>query len=125
MVVIRVQDTRSIETPNGNHGAALATPSLGATEVTVVRQRQTPGGFNPAHTQSREEVMVLLSGEITVSAGDERFELVSGDTLIVPAGVLHRVDNSGAVDAEWLIVSAAGGQFFREGGEEARPAWMK
>lgn len=125
MIVIRAQDTQAIETPNGNFGTSLATPRLGARDVTVVRQRQTPGGFNPAHTHDREEVMVLLAGAVTVSAGDARHELFPGDALIVPAGTPHRVDNPGDTDAEWLIVSPVGVRFFRDTGEEAHPAWIR
>ena len=125
MIVHPVQDQQPIESPNGNVGTALATPSLGAQEVSVVRQRQVPGGFNPAHTQSREEVMVLLSGQVSVSGGEQPTELRAGDTLIVPANTLHRIDNTGPVDAEWLIISVAGVQFFREDGAEARPGWLK
>lgn len=69
--------------------------------------------------------MVLLSGRVTVSSGDERAELSPGDTLIVPAHTPHRVDNTGDTDAEWLIISPAGMQFFRETGEEASPPWIK
>jgi len=125
MNVIRAQDTQAIETPNGNHGTALATPQHGARELSVVRQRQVPGGFNPAHTQSSEEVMVLLTGSVTITSGDDRTLLEAGDTLIVPAHTMHRVDNTGTLDAEWLIISPAGVQFYRETGEEAHPAWLK
>lgn len=123
MIIIRSQNTRSIETPNGNHGTSLATRSLGATEVSVVRQRQQPGGFNPLHSQDREEVMVMLLGHVTVSSADQTVQLEAGDTLIVEKGVQHRVDNTSSEDAEWLIVSQTGGKFFRETGEEAHPQW--
>lgn len=123
MIIIRSQDTRAIETPNGNHGTSLATPSLGATEVSVVRQRQQPGGFNPLHSQDREEVMVMLLGSVTVSSANQTMHLKAGDTVIVEKGVQHRVDNTGSEDAEWLIVSQAGVKFYRETGEEAHPQW--
>ena len=125
MQIVRARDARAIETPNGNSGVGLATPDRGAHEVSVVRQRQTPGGFNPVHTHDRDEVMVLLAGAVTVAAGDTRAVLGPGDAAIVPAGTPHRVDNAGDTDAEWLIVSAAGVRFFREDGEEAHPDWSR
>ena len=125
MIVIKASQMQAIETPNGNFGTSLATPSRGANEVSVVRQRQSPGGFNPSHTQNHEEVMVQLSGSVTVSSGEEKIVLEPGDTLIIPAQTLHRVDNTGETDAEWLIVSKAGVKFFRETGEEAIPGWAK
>lgn len=125
MYIIRSKDIQTLETPNGNFGASLATPSKGAKEVSVVRQRQAPGGFNPTHTHDREEVMVQLAGSVTLSFGDERIMLSAGDTVIVPAGMPHRLDNTGDADAEWLIVSPAGVRFFKETGEEAHPDWAK
>ncbi len=125
MIIIRSHDTRTIETPNGNHGTSLATPRLGATQVTVVRQRQTPGGHNPTHQQSHEEVMVLLSGHVQASSGEDRAELRAGDTLIVPALTPHRIDNIGGTDAEWLIISPAGMRIYRETGEPASPPWLE
>ncbi|WP_083922527.1 cupin domain-containing protein [Deinococcus aquatilis] len=125
MITIRAGDTQAMATPNGNYGTSLATPRLGATEVTVVRQRQAPGGFNPIHVQNREEVMVMLLGQVTVTSGDQRIELSPSDTLIVPAHTPHRVDNTGDTDAEWMIISPAGMQLFRETGEEASPLWIR
>ncbi len=69
--------------------------------------------------------MVLLSGQVSVSGGEQPTELRAGDSLIVPAHTLHRIDNTGPVDAEWLIISVAGVQFFREDGAQARPGWLK
>jgi quercetin dioxygenase-like cupin family protein len=77
------------------------------------------------HTQNREEVMVQLSGTITLTSGEMCMLLRPGDVAIIPANTPHRLDNTGDVDAEWLIVSAAGVQFFRENGEEARPGWAQ
>ena len=83
-------------TSNKNSMAAPATPSRGAANVSVIRQRQGAGGFNPMHTHNVEEVMVLMTGSVTVTQ-----------------------------DAEWLIISRAGVQFFREDGEEVTPPWAR
>jgi quercetin dioxygenase-like cupin family protein len=125
MIIKRTQEVPAIESPNGNHGTAIATPSVGATEVSVVRQRQIPGGFNPAHSHNVEEVMVMLEGSVTVSAPEENVVIHAGDAVILAAGVLHRVENTGTINAEWLIVSKAGVKFFRENGDEAVPGWAK
>lgn len=125
MKLIKASQTEPIASPNGNQGAALATPATGAGQVSVIRQRQQPGGFNPPHSHPNEEVMVQLAGTVAVTAGSASLELGPGDTLIIPAGTLHRVENRGAVEAEWLIIAAAGTRFFHENGEEAHPAWAR
>ena len=63
----------------------MATPSRGATDVSIIRQRQEPGGFNSRHTHDREEVTTVLSGTVTV---------------IIPAETVHQFANSGSVEAE-------------------------
>ena len=125
MKLIRIQDTQELETPNGNFGTGLATSSKGAQELSVVRQRQIPGGFNPLHTHDAEEVMAMLEGKVTVSSEGQETSLEQGETLIIPAGLAHRVDNIGTEDAQWLIISKVGVRFFRENGDEALPGWAK
>ena len=80
MTVVHGDELRFIETPGGNFGSGLATPSRGAEEVSVIRQRQQPGGANPAHAHDREEVMVVLAGSITVTVGDREHPLGPEDT---------------------------------------------
>ena len=122
---LRSQENKATETPNGNATTALATPSRGAGEVSVIRQRQQPGGFNPPHSHDHEEVMVLLEGRVTVHAEEETALLEAGDTLIIPARKVHSLKNTGDSAAEWLIISASGVRFFSEDGQEMHPGWAK
>lgn len=125
MMIVRSSEIDAIETPGGNRSRALATPSRGAKEVSVIRQRQIPGGANPPHRHDREEVMVVLSGAVTVTIGDERMEAATGDTVIVPSQMVHGIENTSGGPAEWLIVAPAGVRFFHANGEEATPPWSK
>ena len=123
MMDVRADDIQFIETPGGNFGSGIATPSRGAVEVSVIRQRQRPGGVNPSHTHDREEVMILLAGEVVVTLQEEALNLGPGDAVIVPSGTIHRVENCGSVSAEWLLVAPAGVRFFHANGDEAAPPW--
>jgi quercetin dioxygenase-like cupin family protein len=123
MTVIRQSQLNLIETPGGNAGAALATASRGAQEVSVIKQRQQPGGVNPDHYHDREETLIVLAGEVEVSQGDQADRLQPGDAVIVAPGQPHRVRNTGAVEAEWLLVAPAGVKFFHANGEQASPPW--
>jgi quercetin dioxygenase-like cupin family protein len=125
MTVIRQTELRYIETPGGNYGAAVATPSKGAVDVSIIRQRQTPGGANPAHTHNREEVMLILSGETTVVLNGDLITLGQGDSLIIPAGTAHHIENRGAEDAEWLLLAPAGVEFIKSTGENGTPPWAE
>ncbi len=123
--IVRAGDVRLMETPGRNHTGGLATPSRGAGEVSVIRQRQMPGGTNPWHTHDREEVTVLAAGRIVMTVSNERIDLVPGDSVIVPAGTLHKLENVGDEPAEWLLVAPAGVRFFGEDGAEANPPWAR
>lgn len=125
MTVVQGNRLEYIETPGGNAGVAVATPSRGASEVSVIRQRQQPGGNNPAHTHDREEVIVVLAGAITVTLAGEPVTLGPDDTIIIPPRVPHQLENAGSEPAEWLLVAPAGVGFFHVNGEQASPPWAR
>ena len=125
MTVVHGGELRFIETPGGNFGSGVATPSRGAREVSVVRQRQQPGGANPEHIHDREEVVVVLAGSITVTAGEQSHLLGPGDAVIIPPRTSHRLENPGGEPAEWLLVAPAGVRFFHATGEEGTPPWAR
>ena len=124
-MLIRENALVPVQTPGGNVTSGLATPSRGAAEVSVIRQRQVPGGQNPPHLHDREEVMVMREGVVTVAVGAERFTLAAGDTLIVPPQTAHQIENTGTLEAEWLLIAPAGVRFLRPDGEESHPEWAR
>ncbi len=125
MTLNRFDAVNFIETPGGNASAPLATASTGAREVSVIRQRQAPGGNNPPHTHDREEVLVLLAGTLDVTSQGETQTLCAGDSVVIPARTPHQLRNSGDEAAEWLLIAPAGYRFYRESGEDATPAWSR
>lgn len=125
MVIIRADDLVGVETPGGNRTSGVATPGLGAREVSVIRQVQQPHGQNPLHSHDRDEILVLLSGRLRATVDDETAELNPGDALLIPAGAVHQLANAGDEPAEWLIMSALPVRFFSPQGEEAFPEWAR
>jgi quercetin dioxygenase-like cupin family protein len=125
MRVVYSDDLHYIETPGGNAGAAVATPSRGAVEVSVVRQRQSADSSNPEHSHDREEVITVLAGEITVAVAGAPVVLRPGDTVIVPPQTPHQIRNSGSQPAEWLLIAPAGVGFFHADGAPASPPWAR
>ena len=125
MIVVRESDLTYMETPGANATAGIAVPSRGATDLSVIRQRQQPGGSNPAHYHDREEVLLVLSGAVTVTADESSVTVQAGDTLIIPAGTAHQLANAGESEADWLLLGPSGIGFFRPDGERADPAWAQ
>ncbi len=105
---------------------AALTPKLGSTDLAVVRQIAPAGVEGPAHSHDRDEVMIMLDGEVSVEAGGTVSSLSPGDALLVPAKTLHQLRNTGTTDAQWLTVSRAGIRFFVGNGDEVpAPDWAQ
>jgi quercetin dioxygenase-like cupin family protein len=70
----------------------------------------------PLHTHPQDESYMVLEGQMTVQAGEERFELGPGAAAVVPRGVPHtfRVESD---TARVLVLSTPAGleRFVRDG----------
>lgn len=67
----------------------------GAASTAVVYFELEPGEHTGMHTDSAEEVVLILSGRAEAIVGDERGELSAGGIGLVPALVPHDVRNVG------------------------------
>jgi mannose-6-phosphate isomerase-like protein (cupin superfamily) len=54
-----------------------------------------PGGGPKLHGYPYEEVFIVQEGAATFTAGDETVEVKGGQVVVVPAGVAHKLVNSG------------------------------
>jgi quercetin dioxygenase-like cupin family protein len=67
----------------------------GAASTAVVYFELEPGEHTGMHTDSAEEIVLILSGRAEATIGDERGELSAGGLGLVPALVPHDVRNVG------------------------------
>ncbi len=67
----------------------------GAASCAVIYFEHEPGEHHGSHTDSAEEVVLVLEGEAEVMAGDERMRLAAGGIALVPATVPHDLRNAG------------------------------
>ena len=67
----------------------------GAASTAVVYFELEPGEHTGMHTDSAEEIVLVLSGRAEAVVGDERGELSAGGMGLVPALVPHDVRNIG------------------------------
>jgi quercetin dioxygenase-like cupin family protein len=67
----------------------------GAASTAVVYFELEPGAHTGMHTDSAEEIVLILSGRAEAIVGDERGELSAGGMGLVPALVPHDVRNIG------------------------------
>ncbi len=62
----------------------------------------------PLHTHPQDESYIVLDGQLTLQAGEQRFQLATGAAAVVPMGVAHtfRVDSD---TARVLVLSTPAG----------------
>lgn len=70
-------------------------PSEGAQASGSSLLEVDPGHHLPRHTDSAEEIVVVLAGEAEVIVGDERTPVGAGGLALVPKCVPHEVHNVG------------------------------
>jgi quercetin dioxygenase-like cupin family protein len=83
------------------------------------------GASPPLHTHPQDESYIVLEGQLTIKAGQERFELRPGGSAAVPMGTPHtfRVDSD---TARVLVLSTPAGleRFVRDGSVPATEATL-
>jgi quercetin dioxygenase-like cupin family protein len=67
----------------------------GTRSTAVVYFELDPGHRLGTHTDSAEEILLILEGTAEVSLGDERGRLSAGEMALVPAMVPHSLRNTG------------------------------
>jgi mannose-1-phosphate guanylyltransferase / mannose-6-phosphate isomerase len=84
-----------------------------AEDCKVKRLVVRPGGvLSLQRHQHRSEHWTVVSGTATVRVGDEEMELKANQTVQIPAGSLHRLENHGDVDVH--IIEVQTGSYFGE-----------
>jgi quercetin dioxygenase-like cupin family protein len=68
----------------------------GSVSSAVIYFEHEPGQHHGRHTDSAEEVVLVLDGEAEVVAGEERMRLEAGELALVPALVPHDISNVGS-----------------------------
>jgi quercetin dioxygenase-like cupin family protein len=67
----------------------------GAESTAVVYFEIEPGHYLGTHTDSAEEILLILQGTVEASLGDSKGSLSAGQTVLIPALAPHGVRNIG------------------------------
>ncbi len=81
----------------------------------MVNWSRLPAGqsFARHYHEDMQELFVVMSGEVEMTAGNETVHLRRGDAVIVERGEIHQMCNAGDDDVEYLAIGLApdtGGQ---------------
>ena len=89
------------ETPTGNvrgvdHGASIS----------LILDRSAPGEGPKLHRHPYDETWVVVAGNLTFQAGEERLDAGPGDIVLVPSGMPHKFVNCGHARANLVCIHA-------------------
>lgn len=80
----------------------LISDEQGAPHFAIRRFTLDPGASVPKHTNEVEHEQYVLEGEYVVGIGDEEYTVAAGDSLLIPAGVVHWYRNEGEEPGAFL-----------------------
>jgi len=89
MPVIRSADA-AVHQAHGSTFSSFVAPSRGSAQLCAWQLNVPAGLRGVAHRPTREEVLLLLEGELTVTLDGIATVLAAGDVVLVPASGEHR-----------------------------------
>jgi len=60
--------------------------------------------FARHYHEDMEEVFVIIHGNVRITVDAQEAVLGPGDTVVIPAGNVHRMENTGRDDVEYIVV---------------------
>ncbi len=123
MPIERAADHPSFEL-GGNLITSYAAPARGSEETALYRADVPPGGGLPPHHHDHFDVFTIVAGSGAFHLGDESFELIAGDSAVVPIGVRHYLE-AGPDGASIVVAMLPGTMLIRDDGSELVPEWVR
>ncbi len=100
----------------GRTNSINVSPLGGSANIALSTQDMPPGSGIAVHRHDRtEEILFIHAGQATLIFGDEKYEVTAGDTIYVPPGTYHGLENPNSNVRILGIVTPPGlEQAFRE-----------
>jgi quercetin dioxygenase-like cupin family protein len=105
-VIRRAEDAEyeDVGAADGMRKSVLIDDSDGAPNFAMRRFVFDPGASVPEHTNDVEHEQYVLEGEYTVGIDGEEHTVSAGDSLLIPAGVVHSYRNDGDQQGAFICV---------------------
>jgi quercetin dioxygenase-like cupin family protein len=104
---------------------SFVAPRSGSSELCAWRLEVTPGTVGVPHRVSREEVLLVLSGEVTATIDGVGSAVRAGEVAFVPAGATFGLDNTSAVPATAWVTTTVGLEATLPDGTSISPPWVR
>jgi mannose-6-phosphate isomerase-like protein (cupin superfamily) len=66
--------------------------------------------FERHYHEDMQEVFIIVRGMAKITVGQETETLSAGDAVVIPAGSIHTMKNSGQDNVEYLVVGISTGE---------------
>ena len=110
------------------HGATFtsyARPATGSAELCGWRIEIPGKTEGTGHQVSREEVIYILSGAVTVTVDESPSQAAAGDVIVVPARSRLRIDNPASETLIAWVTTSVGFTGTMPDGSELTPPWTR
>ena len=94
----------TVDAADGMRKGVLLDERAGAPNFAMRRFVLDPGASVPEHTNDVEHEQYVLEGEYTVGIDGEEHTVSAGDSLLIPAGVVHSYRNDGDQQGAFICV---------------------
>jgi quercetin dioxygenase-like cupin family protein len=108
---------------HGTRFTSYAAPARGSQELCAWRIDVPPGSTGVAHTITREEIVVVLSGAMELTLDEAASTVPAGDVAVLPAGATVRVDNAGDEPVTAWVTTSIGLEAQLADGSRIVPPW--
>jgi mannose-6-phosphate isomerase-like protein (cupin superfamily) len=140
MPVVRAADAVEHEL-HGSVFTSYAAPASGSRELCAWRLEVPGRTTGVPHTVSKEEILLVLSGTLSVTLGGAAdgapaglaapapapapAEACAGDAIVVPAGTVLTIDNLDDQRASAWVTTSVGLEAVLADGSLIRPPWVR
>jgi quercetin dioxygenase-like cupin family protein len=108
---------------HGVRFVSYASSARGSKELCAWRGELPPGSGGPAHTISREEVFLVLSGVLELTIDGATRQLTAGDAAVATAGATLAVANTTQEPAAMWVTTSVGLSATLPDGSRISPPW--
>ncbi|HTB73471.1 MAG TPA: XRE family transcriptional regulator [Polyangiaceae bacterium] len=109
-LILRAGDAIPLRSTDGRMESRLLSPAGSGDRLEVYELRFQAKGFHrsESHGAGASETVILLSGSLRVTTGEETHDLNAGDTLYFLAHLPHSYENRGARESRCIDIIAYG-----------------
>lgn len=123
MPVVRPADATLFET-HGSSFSSYVAPFRGSSQLCAWRLDVPAGLEGVPHRPSREEVLLVLDGELHVTLDGERTKVRPGEVVLVPVGSELCVDGGPTGASAW-VTTTPGLEAVTANGSRITPPWAQ